>query len=92
LAAEIEKALHLEVELEEGKLHSFDVLVGDDLIFSKTEEEHFPRFPEPDEIIALIRAHLSEAATGDADAEEDVTRSSEDSTPQNELDTKTFEH
>jgi selT/selW/selH-like putative selenoprotein len=57
LAEAIEKELHIAVELKPGELHSFDVLVDGKMIFSKFEED---RFPEPEEIIAGIRAYLSQ--------------------------------
>jgi selT/selW/selH-like putative selenoprotein len=57
LADEIEKELAVKVELEPGDFHSFDVLVDDNLIFSKFAED---RFPEPEEIIALIRVYLEQ--------------------------------
>jgi selT/selW/selH-like putative selenoprotein len=57
LAEEIEKALDLEVELEPGELHSFDVLVDGKVIFSKSREG---RFPEPEEIIQTIRNCLDQ--------------------------------
>jgi selT/selW/selH-like putative selenoprotein len=57
LAAEIEKVLAVDVELEPGEFHSFDVLVDGNLIFSKFEED---RFPEPEEIVELIRAYLDQ--------------------------------
>ncbi len=57
MAEEIEKELAVKVDLEPGDFHSFDVLVDDNLIFSKFEED---RFPEPEEIIALIRAYLEQ--------------------------------
>jgi selT/selW/selH-like putative selenoprotein len=57
LAEEIEKALNLAVELEPGKLHSFDVLVDGKVIFSKSEEG---RFPEPEQIIESIRSYLDQ--------------------------------
>ena len=55
MAAEIEKELNIDVELKPGELHSFDVLVDDKMIFSKFEEG---RFPEPEEIIEVIRSYL----------------------------------
>ena len=55
MAEEIEKQLAVEVELRPGEYHSFDVLVEEEVIFSKFEED---RFPEADEIIELIRAFL----------------------------------
>jgi selT/selW/selH-like putative selenoprotein len=57
LAEEIKKELNIDVELKNGKLHSFDVLVDGNLVFSKFEED---RFPEPEEIIASIRTYLSQ--------------------------------
>jgi predicted Rdx family selenoprotein len=47
----------VDVELEPGEFHSFDVLVDGNLIFSKFEED---RFPEPEEIVELIRAYLDQ--------------------------------
>ena len=57
LAAEIEKELDAEVSLVPGELHSFDVLVNDEMIFSKFEEN---RFPESGEVIELIQAFLDQ--------------------------------
>jgi selT/selW/selH-like putative selenoprotein len=57
LAVEIEKVFAVDVELEPGEFHSFDVLVDGNLIFSKFEED---RFPEPEEIVELIRAYLDQ--------------------------------
>ena len=57
MADEIENALGVEVELENGEPHSFDVLVDGELIFSKSEEG---RFPEGKEIIELIRPYLDQ--------------------------------
>jgi selT/selW/selH-like putative selenoprotein len=57
LAVEIEKVFAADVELEPGEFHSFDVLVDGNLIFSKFEED---RFPEPEEIVELIRAYLDQ--------------------------------
>lgn len=57
LAEEIKKELDIDVELKSGKLHSFDVIVDGNLVFSKFEED---RFPEPEEIIASIRTYLSQ--------------------------------
>jgi selT/selW/selH-like putative selenoprotein len=55
LAEEIKKELNIDVELKNGELHSFDVLVDGKLVFSKFEED---RFPEPEEIVDSIRAYL----------------------------------
>jgi len=55
LAEEIEKEFAVEVELEPGEFHSFDVLVDGNLVFSKFEAG---RFPESEEIFELIRAYL----------------------------------
>jgi len=55
LAAEIETELNIDVELKPGELHSFDVFIDEQLIFSKFEEG---RFPEPEEIIETIRSYL----------------------------------
>ena len=57
LAEEIKKELDIDVELKPGELHSFDVFVNDKLIFSKFEAD---RFPEPEEIIAIIRTYLAQ--------------------------------
>jgi selT/selW/selH-like putative selenoprotein len=57
LAEEIENALDVDVKLENGELHSFDVLVDGEVIFSKSEEG---RFPEAEEIIELIRPYLDQ--------------------------------
>ena len=57
MADEIEDTLDVEVEFQKGELHSFDVLVDDELIFSKSEEG---RFPEAEEIIELIQAYLGQ--------------------------------
>ena len=62
MADEIEKVLALEVELKPGELHSFDILVDDNLLFSKFEED---RFPESREIIELLRACLDQEQAGD---------------------------
>jgi len=63
LAEEIEKELAAEVELRPGDYHSFDVLVEEEVIFSKFEED---RFPQAGEIIELIQAFLDreQAASG----------------------------
>jgi predicted Rdx family selenoprotein len=61
LAEEIEKELALEVELRPGDYHSFDVLVEEEVIFSKFEED---RFPKAGEIIQLIQAFLDREQTG----------------------------
>jgi hypothetical protein len=55
LADDIEKEFDVQVTFQKGKLHSFDVLVGDELIFSKEKEG---RLPESEEIIELLREHL----------------------------------
>ena len=55
MAEAIENELGLDVELEAGGFHSFDVLLDDDLIFSMQEEK---RFPTSEEIIESIRAYL----------------------------------
>jgi selT/selW/selH-like putative selenoprotein len=57
LAAEIKTELSIDVDLKPGELHSFDVLVEDKMIFSKFEEN---RFPEPEEIIEIIRTYLDQ--------------------------------
>jgi selT/selW/selH-like putative selenoprotein len=51
LAEDIKAEFDIEVKLSAGKLHSFDVFVNGELIFSKAEEE---RFPESREIIDAI--------------------------------------
>ena len=53
----------MEVELRPGDYHSFDVLVEEEVIFSKFEED---RFPQAGEIIELIQAFLDreQAASG----------------------------
>jgi selT/selW/selH-like putative selenoprotein len=56
LAEEIKKEFDVEVELKPGEFHSFDVFVDGSLIFSKSKEG---RFPEPEEIIKLIRTYLN---------------------------------
>jgi selT/selW/selH-like putative selenoprotein len=56
LAEEIKKEFDVEVELKPGEFHSFDVFVDGSLIFSKSKEG---RFPEPEEIIKLIRIYLN---------------------------------
>ena len=63
MAEEIEKQLAVEVELRPGDYHSFDVLVEEEVIFSKFEED---RFPQAGEIIELIQAFLDreQAASG----------------------------
>jgi hypothetical protein len=61
LAEEIEKELAAEVELRPGDYHSFDVLVEEEVIFSKFEED---RFPKADEIIELIQAFLDREQAG----------------------------
>ena len=63
MAEEIEKELAAEVELRPGDYHSFDVLVEEEVIFSKFEED---RFPQAGEIIELIQAFLDreQAASG----------------------------
>lgn len=61
MAEEIEKELALEVELRPGDYHSFDVLVEEEVIFSKFEED---RFPKAGEIIQLIQAFLDREQTG----------------------------
>jgi len=53
LAARIRKELDLDVTLVEGRGGVFDVVVDDDLVFSKRSAH---RFPEPGEILDLIRA------------------------------------
>jgi selT/selW/selH-like putative selenoprotein len=55
LAEEIRKELDVKVELKPGEFHSFDVFVDGNLIFSKFKED---RFPEPEEVIELIRPYL----------------------------------
>ncbi|UCF97749.1 MAG: Rdx family protein [Spirochaetaceae bacterium] len=55
MAEEIEKELDIEVELKPGELHSFDVYIDEELIFSKFKEN---RFPEAVEIIAAINTYL----------------------------------
>jgi hypothetical protein len=55
LAEEIKQEIPAEIELVPGEYHSFDVLVEDELIFSKFEEN---RLPLPEEIIELIQAYL----------------------------------
>ena len=61
MAEEIEKELAAEVELRPGDYHSFDVLVEEEVIFSKFEED---RFPQAGEIIELIQAFLDRQQTG----------------------------
>ena len=61
MAEEIEKELAAEVELRPGDYHSFDVLVEEEVIFSKFEED---RFPQAGEIIELIQAFLDREQTG----------------------------
>jgi predicted Rdx family selenoprotein len=57
LAESIEKEFDFEVQLQSGKLHGFEVLFDEELIFSMFEEG---RFPEPEEVIALIRTSLDQ--------------------------------
>ncbi len=51
----IKKELQITVKREKGAFQSFDVFVGDTLIFSKQREG---RFPENAEILAAIRKYL----------------------------------
>jgi selT/selW/selH-like putative selenoprotein len=53
LAASIESETGVESELICGGGGIFDVVVNDDMIFSKHESD---RFPEPDEILAKLRS------------------------------------
>ena len=55
MAEEVRKELDIVVELKPGEYHSFDVFVNGNLVFSKFKED---RFPEPEEIIELLRPYL----------------------------------
>ena len=51
LAAELSESLNIELELIKGEKGIFDVIVGDELIFSKYETKRFPYLGELTEIL-----------------------------------------
>ncbi len=55
MAASIRDEFELDVRLIEGNNGIFDVVVDDEIIFSKHETE---RFPNHEEVINLLREHV----------------------------------
>jgi selT/selW/selH-like putative selenoprotein len=63
LADELQKEFSIETSLIPGELHSFDVIVNGVFVFSKSEEQ---RFPKPEEIIKKIKELLQEESLASA--------------------------
>ncbi len=53
MGEELKKSLGADIELVAGANGIFDISIDNEMIFSKAEKG---RFPEADEVIALIRA------------------------------------